>query len=275
MQASPNPSSKLDHEMGQKYPLRILVAEDNIINQKVVLNLLSRLGYKADIANNGVEVLAKLESQVYDLILMDVQMPEMDGEEATALIRKQLPAQKQPRVVALTANAMQGDRERFLAAGMNDYLSKPINLEELVRALSNSRPLAGQADKATSPAQAAPEAEPRPAVNPDILNEFKEMMGSDSDQMLTDLIDLYLNNSPMLIEQMRRQIAAQRLPDLQRAAHTLKGNSSQLGAQPLADICFKLELLAKSGSTDGANDLLSQIQAEFSRVEKELQDRFL
>jgi len=270
-------SNKLDREMGQKNPLVILIAEDNIINQKVVVNLLSRLGYQADIANNGLEVLEALNHKDYNLILMDVQMPEMGGEEATQAIRQNMPPEKQPRIVALTANAMQGDRERFLAAGMNDYLSKPINSEELMRALLASKPgQAGQNPAGNAhPGAADPAQDGSPAIDPSVLLEFKELMGEDADEMVRDLVDLYINNSPMLIEQMRRQISAQRLPELQRAAHTLKGNSNQLGAAPLGEICFTLEKLAKAGSLEGASELVVQINTEFLRVKTALENKFL
>lgn len=274
MQNPSNPSSnKLDREMGTRLPLTILVAEDNIINQKVVTNLLNRLGYKADIVSNGLEVLEAVQKQTYDLILMDIQMPEMGGEEATQSIRKTLPADLQPRIVALTANAMKGDRERFLESGMNDYISKPINIEDLVRVLSISQPVRKNTTNPEHADTMTPSAQN--AVDPAVLLEFESLMGEDAHEMVVDLVDLYINNSPMLIEQMRRQITAQRLPELQRAAHTLKGNSFQLGANALGDICFTMEKLAKSGSIDGAADLLVQIEQEFQRVKQELENRYL
>lgn len=271
---SNSPSSKLDREMGLKFPLKILIAEDNIINQKVVVNLLSRLGYQADVVNNGLEVLDILKQKLYDLILMDIQMPEMGGEDATQLIRKNMPVHQQPRIVALTANAMKGDRERFLAIGMDDYLSKPINFEDLLNVLTISKPL-GQASPIAQAQSSPSTADERPAVDPSVLEEFKELMGDDAQEMVTDLVDLYISNSPMLIEQMRRQIAARRFPELQRAAHTLKGNSNQLGAAPLGEICFAMEKLAKSGSVEGAEAILAQIETEFQKVQKELEAKFL
>jgi signal transduction histidine kinase/CheY-like chemotaxis protein/putative methionine-R-sulfoxide reductase with GAF domain len=129
----------LDAEMAKRMPLRILLAEDNAVNQKLALRLLSQMGYRADVAGNGLEAIEALRRQRYDVVLMDVQMPEMDGLDATRHIRKELPADAQPRIVAMTANVMQGDREMCLAAGMDDYVSKPIRVEELVRALSESR----------------------------------------------------------------------------------------------------------------------------------------
>ncbi len=118
-------------------PLRILLAEDNAVNQKVALHILKRLGYRADLAANGHEVLDALTRQRYDLILMDVQMPEMDGLEATSAIRREFPSDQQPYIVAMTANAMQGDREQCLAIGMDDYLSKPFKIKELTVVLDN------------------------------------------------------------------------------------------------------------------------------------------
>jgi signal transduction histidine kinase/CheY-like chemotaxis protein len=125
---------KLDSEMAARHPLRILLAEDNAVNQKLALRFLQQMGYRADIASNGIEAIESVERQGYDVILMDVQMPEMDGLEATRDIRK-LTKVKQPRIIAMTANAMQGDRELCLAAGMDDYISKPIRVNELVDAL--------------------------------------------------------------------------------------------------------------------------------------------
>jgi len=118
---------------------RLLLAEDNAVNQKVALFMLARLGYRADVAANGLEVLAALERQPYDIILMDVQMPEMDGLEATRRIRAEPPAVGAPWIIALTANAMEGDRESCLACGMNDYVSKPIRATELAAALERAR----------------------------------------------------------------------------------------------------------------------------------------
>jgi signal transduction histidine kinase/DNA-binding response OmpR family regulator/HPt (histidine-containing phosphotransfer) domain-containing protein/PAS domain-containing protein len=134
-------AAQLNAQMGEQWPLRILLAEDNPTNQKLALIILGRLGYKADLAANGLEAVEALDRQRYDVVLMDMQMPEMDGLEATRRIRRTLPAEWQPRIIAMTANAMQGDREACLAAGMNDYVSKPIRIDELVSALSASHPL--------------------------------------------------------------------------------------------------------------------------------------
>jgi GAF domain-containing protein/CheY-like chemotaxis protein len=126
---------KMDAQMAQRHPLRILLAEDNAVNQKLALRLLQQMGYRADVAGNGVEAIECVQRQPYDVVLMDVQMPEMDGLEASRRITAKWPVNERPRIVAMTANAMQGDREACLAAGMDDYVTKPIRVEALVESL--------------------------------------------------------------------------------------------------------------------------------------------
>jgi CheY-like chemotaxis protein len=125
----------IDHAMGREHPLRILLAEDNVVNQKLALRILQQMGYRADLASNGLEAIESVERQPYDVVLMDVQMPEMDGLEATRRITAKWGLEARPRIVAMTANAMAGDREMCLAAGMDDYITKPIRVEQLIEAL--------------------------------------------------------------------------------------------------------------------------------------------
>jgi len=131
---APQGKAALDPDLAHRHPLRILVAEDNVVNQKLALRLLQQMGYRADLASNGIEAIESVERQTYDVILMDVQMPEMDGLEAARRINARWNSDR-PRIVAMTANAMQGDREMCIAAGMDDYLTKPIRVERLVEAL--------------------------------------------------------------------------------------------------------------------------------------------
>ena len=130
--------SVMDPDFGKRHPLRILLAEDNAVNQKLALRMLEQMGYRADVASNGIEVVESIERQIYDVVLMDIQMPEMDGLDATRDIRA-LTNVTQPHIIAMTANAMDGDREACLAAGMNDYISKPIRVNELVEALMKAQ----------------------------------------------------------------------------------------------------------------------------------------
>jgi CheY-like chemotaxis protein len=138
--ASPRPAAgpakpRMDAAMAQRHPLRILLAEDNVVNQKLAMRLLQQMGYRADLASNGVEAIECCERQPYDVVLMDVQMPEMDGLEASRRIVAKWPARLRPRIIAMTANAMAGDREECIAAGMDDYVTKPIRVDALVEAL--------------------------------------------------------------------------------------------------------------------------------------------
>jgi CheY-like chemotaxis protein len=139
---------KFDPHLAERMPLRVLLVEDNAVNQKLAVRLLAQMGYRADLAGNGLEAIQAVARQKYDVVLMDVQMPEMDGLEATRQICARWPRGKRPYIVAMTANAMQGDRERCLEAGMDDYVSKPIRVNELVSALVKARPVEISSEKA-------------------------------------------------------------------------------------------------------------------------------
>jgi len=127
----------IDPAMASRHPPRILLAEDNVVNQKLALRFLQQMGYRADLASNGIEAIECIARQPYDVVLMDVQMPEMDGLEASRRITERYKPHERPRIVAMTANAMRGDREACLAAGMDDYVTKPIRIEALVEALTH------------------------------------------------------------------------------------------------------------------------------------------
>lgn len=167
MQPQPLPLPKPEPKPLGGFNLRILLAEDNAINQKVALRILERMGYRADVAANGLEVIGALHRQPYDVILMDVQMPELDGLETTRRIVKDsatFPFPK-PRIIAMTANAMQGDRETCLAAGMDDYVSKPIRVEQLAKALAQCTPISPELIRPrTIPTPGTPTPNPSPPV---------------------------------------------------------------------------------------------------------------
>jgi signal transduction histidine kinase/DNA-binding response OmpR family regulator len=187
-------ASAFDASLGQTRPLRILLAEDNAINQKLALLMLERLGYRADVAGNGLEVLEALGRQPYDVVLMDVQMPEMDGLEATRDIRQAWPPAAQPRIVAMTANALAEDRAACLEAGMDDYLAKPIRVEELTAALTRCTP---RPDQAEAPAE--PPAAP-PGVN---LDHLKAILNG-QEELLPDLIETFARDGRSLVRRPAR-----------------------------------------------------------------------
>gem|GEM_PF-398337 len=260
-----------DMKLAQRLPLRILLAEDHLVNQRVALLLLERLGYRADIAANGLEVLEALNRQPYDVVLMDVQMPEMDGLEASRRICQEWPAHTRPRIIAMTANAMQGDRQVCLDAGMNDYISKPIRVEALTQALSQCppNPEPQQAQKEESDSN-KPETD-RPAVNLKELQAFCSSIDRDSTQILSLLANCYFEESLKLLEAMKLAIAQADTQTLKRVAHTLKGSSANLSAAPLAQLCGRLEAMSTSGELDRASTLLAQIEGEYDRVKNTLQ----
>jgi CheY-like chemotaxis protein len=142
--------SQYDVQIGRTHPLRILLVEDSLVNLKIALWFLKKLGYRADVAFNGVEAIDALERRSYDVILMDDEMPEMSGEEATALIRKNFPHDRQPHIIALTGNAGDDDRARYLAAGMNDHITKPLKVKDLIKALLFCSPLSDINDNAAA-----------------------------------------------------------------------------------------------------------------------------
>jgi PAS domain S-box-containing protein len=268
-------SSSLDHELGQRHPLRILLAEDNAVNQKVALYLLERLGYLADVAANGLEVLEALQRQPYDVVLMDVQMPEMDGLEATQHILAQWPAAQRPWIVAMTANALQGDRERCLEAGMNDYISKPVRPEELTRALSQCQPRARrvEVEVSTEPEVSAgrntgatPVTQGVPVLEAAVLAELEELLGEHAPQMIAELIDLFFETARPLLEEMRTAVRKEDGLGLRRGAHTIRPGSAHLGAIRLAVLSEELETMGETGQLDEAAAKLAELEAEFSRV---------
>jgi CheY-like chemotaxis protein len=280
--------SAFDTEMGQRLPLRILLAEDHATNQKLALMLLQRLGYRADVAANGLEAVEALERQAYDVVLMDVQMPEMDGLEATRHIRRQWPGEQGPYIVAMTANAMEGDREACLAAGMDDYVSKPIRVEELVGALSRVRPLGerespnggdGEMGSAEAPPSMEQEADGTGAeqtmvdhqvLDPTALETLLEIVGGEP-ALLGELIDSFLEEAPPLVDTLRQALEQGDAAELRRAAHTIKSSSNDFGATTLAELCQELETMGKAGTLDGAAELVTRVEKEYEQARVELE----
>ena len=232
--------------------LRILLAEDNAMNQKVALRLLERLGYQADVATNGLEAIEALERQPYDVVLMDVQMPELDGLDATRRICERWPEESRPHIVAMTANALPEDREACFAAGMNDYVAKPIRAEELGAALKRVKPLANGGGLSADLVHVS--------LDDDALKNLRDLGG---DEFLGEVIEAFLADAPELIATLRRSLGEPNSEELRRAAHTLKSNGATLGAEQFAELCRTLEQQAKSGELDGASELVDRIGEEY------------
>jgi CheY-like chemotaxis protein len=263
-------SRQFDGELGQRWPLRILLAEDNTVNQKLAVRLLERMGYRADIAANGLEVLEALQRQHYDIILMDVQMPDMDGLEACRIIGKEWPPEQRPRIVAMTANAMQGDREECLAAGMDDYLTKPIQVNALQEVLERSglwakrrsQPLEQLVEVVASTGKV----ERQVLLDPAVLSELRQLQGEGEPDIVQELAQAFQVETPPLLEALRKAVAEGKPEQLKRAAHNLKGSSNNLGARTMAALSAELEALGKNGTVEGAAELSTRLEREYQRV---------
>ncbi|MBE9076361.1 PAS domain S-box protein [Romeria aff. gracilis LEGE 07310] len=260
-----------DEPLAQQLPLRILLAEDHLVNQKLALLFLEKLGYRADLAANGREVLAALHHQPYDVILMDVQMPEMDGLEAGRRICQEWPSEHRPRLIAMTANALQGAREECLAAGMADYISKPIKLESLKLALQQCQPCCRAPCPAQKPNQ-KPLSADVPAIDEQVRQDLQTLLGDNGATLVGELVDCYLEETPKLLQAMTVAVSQQDSAALRQAAHTLKSSSADQGAVLLANLCKGLEDLGRSGvMTEAAGQLTHQVETEYERVKAALQ----
>jgi signal transduction histidine kinase/DNA-binding response OmpR family regulator/HPt (histidine-containing phosphotransfer) domain-containing protein len=284
--------SVFDPEMGRRHPLRILLTEDNVTNQTVIVHLLDRLGYHAKVVDSGQEALSALERRMVDVVLMDIQMSEMDGLEATAHIRERWPGDAGPYIIAMTASAMKGDRERALAAGMNDYVSKPIRIQALTEALAKAKPLpsnppspsqadgddensqnvagdsasdVGVQDEQESIAQAD-----GAVLDPSVLADFRASIGDDPDFMVK-FIDTFLGNAPLLLADMGQAITDDDAATVRLKAHMLKSNSAEFGAMKLSTLFRQLENRGETGELDGAPALLAEAEVEYERARSALE----
>ncbi len=249
--------------MGVEGALHILVAEDNSVNQKLALALLKKQGHTVEIAKTGREAVEVLERQAFDVVLMDVQMPEMDGMEATAEIRRR-ERQKDGRVpiIAMTAHAMKGDRERCLEVGMDGYVSKPIQTHELFSAIA-----AVIHKAANAPASARPTA----SENGGILDEAEALtrVGGDHD-LLKSLTEVFFDSYPAQLTQMREAITGGDAPQVYRLAHTLVGAVGIFGARPTLEAAARLEAMGREGMLVGAEEAWKRLNAELGRLKPAL-----
>jgi signal transduction histidine kinase/HPt (histidine-containing phosphotransfer) domain-containing protein/BarA-like signal transduction histidine kinase len=257
----------LDVELGRRLPLRLLLADDNPINQKVGLSVLNKLGYHADVATNGVEVLKALEQKAYDILFLDVQMPEMDGLEAARQICQKWSADKRPRIIAMTGNALIGDREKCLKAGMDDYISKPVRVAELQSALERWGPM-----KTLKP-DTAFLARMRPApvenlLDQSVIADLRAMPPSDGVSMLEELVGLFLESAPQRMDQISQSVDD--APMLAFHAHALKSMSLNLGAKRIVELSQKLEDLGRTRNIHGAPALLKELRAAFAQTKAQL-----
>jgi signal transduction histidine kinase/CheY-like chemotaxis protein len=250
--------------------VRGLLAEDNGVNQKVAIRMLEKLGCRVDVVANGLEAVEASGRIAYDFILMDCQMPEMDGYEATAAIRqREAHSDRHIPIIAMTANAMQGDRERCLAAGMDDYVSKPVQSVELVAVLQKWFPC----HNSVSPEAAPPvpqsmlvTQELPPALDAEAFATLKALSEDEDPTFVLSIIAAFIQDTPAHLETLQQAAQAADATALERAAHTLKSSSASVGACGMATLCLELQRLGRANSNTGALTLVAQLVYEFDRV---------
>jgi CheY-like chemotaxis protein len=273
-------TGKLDPTLAKRLPLRILLCDDNAINQKVASRLLQQMGYQTSLSGNGIEALAALDRQSFDLIFMDVMMPEMGGLEATALIRErqarpsEFPFYKSPIIiVAMTANAMQGDREKCLAAGMDDYLAKPVRPEDIrslverwaavaatVQIQTPARETTIVVEAAAPSVAAAPEDEA--PVDMERLLDFTD----GNPDSLRELVNLYIDQTSGQIGQLQAAVQASSAPEVRRLAHSCAGASATCGMRRIAPLLREMEREGVEGKLVRARELCQDVAREFESI---------
>ncbi|CCG08577.1 response regulator [Pararhodospirillum photometricum] len=246
-------------------PLRILLAEDNVTNQQVAAGRLRKMGHRVDIVANGAEAVAAVQAFPYDLVFMDIQMPEMDGYEATALIRALPGPQGRLPIVAMTANAQASDRERCLATGMNDYIAKPFQQHTLQTMLD----LWGLPPEAAEPALPAPPPDPSPPetglIDPDIVADLLDVLG---DEEIQRLAALFFEREMPISASLQPPTTEEEAAVTSRVAHRLKGASGNLGFCAIAAAATQIELACREGRLGDCPPLIADLRRVFeaSRV---------
>jgi len=262
------PSLVTRHSIREDRPrpqARILVAEDNEVNQKVAVRTLEKLGYRVDVVGTGREAVLACSRIAYAAVLMDNQMPEMDGFAATAAIRELEGEGRRTPIIAMTASAMKGDRERCLAAGMDDYVAKPVSPESLDEALRRWVSL---------PSSSPPVAPPAPSDGPVDHAVLDQLVAIDEGgKLLTEVIDTFLRIAPVRLAALARAAERKDAVGLERAAHSFLGSCANLGARRMAALCAGLETDARGGSTDGASGRVEELTAEYAEVKVALTGR--
>ncbi|MCX6053958.1 MAG: response regulator [Chloroflexi bacterium] len=253
--------------------LKILLAEDNEISQHLMVRILSRIGYEAVMVENGIKVLEKLDHGDFDVILMDIQMPEMDGLTATQIIRTRYPPERQPKIVAFTADSSIGEKGKYLNIGMDEVLTKPVQLDELMAILANYSSQNNAKRSGFSNQSLEEKSEVSKIFDQRVLMDFKLLMGDEGKEALAQLITLYKKDATSCIEKLKTAQSQLDIENLLKVAHTFKGCSSQVGAVELGNLIIGLEQKMKLTNIEDPQDSLLEIYEATVRLFGEL-DRF-
>ena len=275
---NPPPPLNITQQLGYQHPLQILLVEDNLTNQKVALLILNRMGYSADIAANGLEAVQAVIRQSYEVILMDVSMPEMDGLEATRYIR-QLDLKCRPYIIAMTAHAMHGYREKCLEAGMDDYVPKPVRHQELELALTRCPYYNNTSTTTTPPLSVIHYPLSTSSHDPTSLTELQqqiqlalhELVGEEAEsELIYELVQTYLDSGAVLIRELQVALVEPNLNQIVKVAHSLKSSSASLGAAVLAELCRQLEQQGRTQKLTQLDIMTQQILVEYDQVSQAL-----
>ena len=243
--------------------LRLLLVEDNAVNQKVATRTLEKLGYRADVAADGLEALETLSSSTYDAVLMDVQMPNLDGYEATAEIRhRESESGRRTPIIAMTANALQGDREKALEAGMDDYIAKPVRTGELREVLQRWVSVEEEPDGENSNGSAI--------LDPSVLENLKDLDEDGEQSLIGELAGIFLEDAGSHLDTLRKAIDEGDANSVKEASHALKGSSGSIGAYRVQEACVSLQEAAESEELRQTLELLGQLEKELERARPEL-----
>ena len=256
-----------DREMAQKIPLNILIAEDNKINQKLAVNIIESLGYHPDTVENGLEVISNVKKKKYDIIFMDIQMPELDGYETTRHLLRTFDGSQRPVIIAMTAFAMEGDKEKCIEAGMDDYISKPIIIDEIINVITR---YGGNRKSAPTEKPVKMKEESSEFVNRGVIQRLKELNEKVDPDFFKVVINMFLNQSPNLIDEIKHYLQSGQYDKMGQAAHKLKGSSMNLGASTLAELCKKIEIKARTNELSDIERLIESLQPTYEKTETEL-----
>ncbi len=261
---------RMDIKLAQHVPVKILIAEDNLINQKLALNIFEGLGYSPKMVNNGLEVIDALRKESYDLIFMDVQMPELDGLETTRFIIQKMDLVQRPIIVAMTAFALEGDKEKCMEAGMDDYISKPFLLEEIVERIRKwgGRYIQARAEMEQQNNHRNTEKPSNAVLDMAVVQRLRDMTAGSDPTFFSNVIAMFVEQGREITAEIEKLSKSEDWRAMSKLAHKLKGSALNIGANLLAEVCRQIELVGESPSPADCLALLPTLMKEWKKTEE-------